>query len=376
MKFAFFHLMPYTGATESGNDWPVANKRFDPRLGTELYETYIDTLAYAEDVGFDWIGCNEHHMSPYGLMSNPNLIGAALIQRTKRATLAIVGSLVPLLNPLRVAEEYAMLDVMSGGRLVAGMLRGIPHEYVAYNIPGDESRGRLVEAIEFIRKAWTEPEPFGWEGEFYQFRAVSIWPRPRQQPHPPMIMSGSNEASARLAGECGAKLGIVALDSIDVAKRLIDAYTDSATRSGWTPTDEDILIGTLCSVADSQEQAINQLAAGQKYFIEVLSGGVRTAQQLVMQKTRYFDEKTRSEWSDVRKKFKVSIPDLIANGTILCGTPNQVVDQVGAMHRALGHGVMNVNMKVGNIPESAIRHGMDLFGAKVIPQLRSLGLAA
>ncbi len=376
MQFAFFHLMPYTEVTETGRDWPVANKRFDPVIGTELYKTYIDTLAYAEDVGFDWIGCNEHHMSPFGLMANPNLIGAALIQRTKRARLAIVGNLVPLLNPIRVAEEYAMLDVMSGGRLIAGILRGIPHEYVAYNIPGDESRARLIEATHLIRKAWTEPEPFGWEGEFYQFRAVSIWPRPRQQPHPPMMMSGSNEASARLAGELRGKLGIVALSDIDDTKRQIEAYYDGAAKAGWTPTEDDVLIGTLCSVADTTEQAKTQLASGQKFFLEVLSGGVRTAQQLVTQKTRYFDDKTRGQWGDVRKKFGVSIDSMIEKGLILCGTPAQVVDQIGTLHRRLGHGVMNVNMKIGNVRESAVRHGMDLFGAKIIPQLRTLGKAA
>ena len=120
MEFAYFHLMPYTEIEDSGRDWPVANKRFDPAVGTRLYEAYIDNMAYAEDCDFDWIGCNEHHMSPFGLMANPNLIASALVQRTKRVRIAVAGNLVPLLNPLRVAEEYAMIDVMSGGRLVAG----------------------------------------------------------------------------------------------------------------------------------------------------------------------------------------------------------------------------------------------------------------
>ena len=152
MEFAYFHLMPYTEIEDSARDWRVANKRFDPAVGTRLYEAYIDNMAYAEDCGFDWIGCNEHHMSPFGLMANPNLIASALVQRTKRVRIAVAGNLVPLLNPLRVAEEYAMIDVMSGGRLVAGILRGIPHEYVAYNAVADESYGRLDEALRFIKR--------------------------------------------------------------------------------------------------------------------------------------------------------------------------------------------------------------------------------
>ena len=83
MKFNYFHLMPWTDIEETDQDWPVANKRFVPDRATALYETYIDTMVYAEECGFDWIGCNEHHFSPYGLMSNCNLIGTVLIQRTR-----------------------------------------------------------------------------------------------------------------------------------------------------------------------------------------------------------------------------------------------------------------------------------------------------
>jgi len=146
MKFNFFHLMPWPDYPREPEEWPVSNKEFVPERGRQLYADYIDCMAYAEQCGFDSIGCNEHHFSPYGLMSNPNLIGAALVYRTKRVKLAMLGNLVPLLNPIRVAEEYAMLDVMSGGRVLAGMMRGIPHEYIAYNVPPNESRARLREA--------------------------------------------------------------------------------------------------------------------------------------------------------------------------------------------------------------------------------------
>jgi alkanesulfonate monooxygenase SsuD/methylene tetrahydromethanopterin reductase-like flavin-dependent oxidoreductase (luciferase family) len=126
-------------------------------------------------------------------MANCNLIGLVLAQRTKTIGLAMLGNLIPLLNPIRVAEEYAMIDVMSGGRLIAGMIRGVPHEYIAYNVVPGESRERLREAAALIVKCWTEPEPFGWEGEFYQYPSVSIWPKPYQKPHPPILMSASNE---------------------------------------------------------------------------------------------------------------------------------------------------------------------------------------
>jgi alkanesulfonate monooxygenase SsuD/methylene tetrahydromethanopterin reductase-like flavin-dependent oxidoreductase (luciferase family) len=109
--------MPFTGVEGVSPDWPTPNRLFDPSRAHELYRSYVDTMVYAEQCGFDWVGCNEHHFSPYGLMANCNLIGGALVYPTKTIRIAMMGNLVPLNNPIRVAEEYAMLDCMSGGRL-------------------------------------------------------------------------------------------------------------------------------------------------------------------------------------------------------------------------------------------------------------------
>jgi alkanesulfonate monooxygenase SsuD/methylene tetrahydromethanopterin reductase-like flavin-dependent oxidoreductase (luciferase family) len=189
MRFSYTHHMPYTDVTDPGPDWPVGNKRFDGARGVEMFRSYIADKIYAEQAGFDWIASNEHHMSPYWLMPNPNLIGAVVAHQTTRAGILQSGNILPIVNPIRVAEEYAMLDVLSGGRLIAGFMRGIPHEYVAYNTAPDESYGRMAEGVELIKRCWTEPEPFGWEGEHFQFRAVSIWPKPVQKPMPPILMS-------------------------------------------------------------------------------------------------------------------------------------------------------------------------------------------
>src|SRR5436853_6534022 len=130
--------MPYTHLELESLDWPFPNRYFDPAKASALYKTYVESMIHAEGCGFDWVGCNEHHFSPYGLMANCNLIGAALAQRTSTIKLAMLGNLIPLLNPVRVAEEYAMLDVLSGGRLIAGMIRGMPDGSIAYNaVPAD-----------------------------------------------------------------------------------------------------------------------------------------------------------------------------------------------------------------------------------------------
>lgn len=374
MRFNYFHLMPWTDIEETDKDWPVPNNLFVPERATELYDTYIDTMAYAEECGFDWIGCNEHHMSPYGLMSNCNLVGSVLIQKTKTARIAMLGNLIPLLNPIRVAEEYAMLDVMSGGRLIAGFMRGIPHEYVAYNIPPNESWERLAEATELIVKAWTEPEPFGWEGKYYQFRAVSIWPKPLQKPHPPILMSASNPESARFAARHRAKMGMVMLTDLDKAIESIRIYKETAREHGWEPAADDILVGAHTCVAEKEEDAKRHLDDGLKYFYHVLFGGPRTAQRLVIQKTRFYsDDAHRQQLAGRLGALReTSIEERIDRSMVLCGTPDQVVEQIERLHEILGHGVMNINMKIGNIPDDVVRQSMTLWGQHVAPRVHDL----
>ncbi len=329
----------------------------------------------AEECGFDAVACNEHHFSPYGLMNNCNLIGAALTQKTSRIKLAMTGNLVPLLNPIRVAEEYAMLDVMSGGRLIAGFMRGIPHEYVAYNMPPDESRERLAEATELIIKAWTEPEPFGWEGKYYKFPAVSIWPRPRQQPHPPIIFSASNEDSARFAAKHKAMMGTVFLPSLEYARQMIDTYLQAAAEIGWQPTPDHILIALNTCIAETDEEARGHLARGVEYFTKVLMGGPRTAQKLVVQKTRFFGSKEVSEKfvGRIRNLRTRTIEQAIDEGIVLCGSPDTVIKQIERAHRELGMGWLNLNMKVGNVPNTVVRRSMELFRDHVLPAVRPLG---
>src|SRR5205814_7029266 len=139
--------------------------------------------------GFDAIGINEHHAKPYGLMPSPNLVAAALSQRTRRIKIAILGNLPALHdNPVRLAEEIAMLDCMSGGRIISGFVRGVPQEYLALSVPIADARERLGEAWDLIVKSWTHHAPSAWHGKYFNYGRVSIWPRPRQHPHPPIVL--------------------------------------------------------------------------------------------------------------------------------------------------------------------------------------------
>src|SRR5918999_467416 len=171
MKFNYFHLMPWPYLPEDFHErhkvgaLVVPNAYFDPERGAELYHRYLDELEYAEQLGFDGICVNEHHQTPYGLMPSPNIIAAALARRTSRATIMVLGNALPIRDdPLRVAEEIAMLDHLTNGRLVSGFVRGIGFEYFAHSISPTESRARFYEAHDLIVKAWTSEERFEWIG--------------------------------------------------------------------------------------------------------------------------------------------------------------------------------------------------------------------
>ena len=149
MKVFMFHLMPYAHLDMGYADkyraaWVVLpNTYFDPKKGHELYNRYLDELELAAELGFDGICVNEHHQTAYGLMPAPNLIAAALARSTRQAKIAILGRALPLVsNPVAVAEEFAMLDQMSGGRIITGFVRGIGTEYFASGVNPTHSHGR------------------------------------------------------------------------------------------------------------------------------------------------------------------------------------------------------------------------------------------
>ena len=262
MKFSFFHLMPYPYLPDdfdskydsSALTYPNAN--FDPALGSALYARYLDELEYADQLGFDGIAVNEHHQSAYGLMPSPNLMAAALTRRTSRARIMVLGNAIAIRgNPLRVAEEIAMLDLMSGGRVDSGFVRGIGWEYFGHSINPVKSRARFDEAHDLIIKAWTSPEMFSWYGANYEYRYVNIWPRPVQQPHPPIYIpgAGSTETMKFCAMRKYTYMSVYAPTSI--VRRWFDGYRAAAADLGYVPDPEKIAFSVPVYVADTDERA-------------------------------------------------------------------------------------------------------------------------
>ena len=202
MKVSMFHLMPYSAMPEEpphGPDWKTAgiwvdlpNSVYDPQIGNELYNEYLDELEYAEQVGLDGVCVNEHHANMYGTMPSPSIMLAALARRTSTANLIVLGTSIALYNPpTRVAEEMSMIDVISGGRVVCGFPVGTSQDTNwVYGMSPSTFRERYYEAEDLIKKAMETREPFHYNGKYSKLRYVSIWPRPAQEPRPPIWVPG------------------------------------------------------------------------------------------------------------------------------------------------------------------------------------------
>ena len=198
MKLMWFHLMPYTELPDDFREkhpsvWvDIHSSLFDPRRAHLMYNDFMDELEFAAECGFDAVCVNEHHSNGYGLMPSPNLIASALSRRTTDTALCVMGNSLALYNPpTRVAEEFAMIDCISGGRLIAGFPVGTPMDTCfAYGQNPSMLRDRYYEAHDLVMRAWTEQDTFAFNGRFNQQRYVNIWPRPVQKPHPPIWIPG------------------------------------------------------------------------------------------------------------------------------------------------------------------------------------------
>ena len=198
MKFYFFHLMPYRHLPDDFSDthhsvWvDIPSNLLDPQKTGDLYNEYIDELVLASTLGYDGVCVNEHHQNGYGLMPSPNIIAATLARQTKDVAIVLLGDSIALYNPpTRVAEEIAMLDCMSGGRIVAGFPVGTSMDTnYCYGQNPVTLREKYREAEQLITRAWAEPEPFAFNGRYTQLRYVNVWPRPIQEPRPPIWIPG------------------------------------------------------------------------------------------------------------------------------------------------------------------------------------------
>ena len=261
----FFTEMGYTAypqeeARKLGyNNLMFPNEYFSPEKAQELYSMYFEELQYCTEVGFDGVMINEHHNNPLCMMPSVNVIGSVLARTTKKGKIAFLGNVLPIHeNPLRVAEEIAMIDILSGGRVICGFVRGIGQESISTNTNPVYNRERFDEAHDVIIKAWTTPGPFRIEGKHYQYRVVNPWMMPMQKPHPPIWIPGV-ASSESVIWAAKHKYPYVALaPPLNLLRDIYDLYDETAAADGRTPTDEHRAYAIRINVADSDEKAYEE----------------------------------------------------------------------------------------------------------------------
>jgi alkanesulfonate monooxygenase SsuD/methylene tetrahydromethanopterin reductase-like flavin-dependent oxidoreductase (luciferase family) len=368
-----FHLMPWPHIPPDVRErykasWMLLpNSEYEPVEGNRLYAEYLDQLCFADEIGFDAVCVNEHHQNGYGTMPSPNIIAGVLAGRTKQANIAILGNGIALReNPLRVAEEIAMLDVITGGRIISGFVRGIGAEYFSLNIDPSTSRARFHEAHDLIVKAWTEPGPFAWEGEHYSFRYVNVWPRPLQQPHPPIFVpsQGSSEtiewaAEHRYPYMCTYTPMPQLIRYYDEYRRLAEerfGYTAGPYKFGWT---------SLVYVAEDEQEALEAVAPHTQYFAERCFA---LPAQMLMPPGYTSSPSFRRMLEARGVGGPQAAPDLNA-GEVLVGTPDQVGERLVRNMERCGAGTFMGMFQVGDMPHSKVMRSMELFADKVLPHL-------
>ena len=385
MKVFLFDLLPYGEQLDHlkvGTElpYPLPRKHFKSEVAVRTYAEHLASWEEADRLGFDGIGFNEHHCSPYGLMNSPNLLASAAAQRTKRAKLLIYGNLLPLHEPLRLAEELSMLDCLSGGRLVSGFARGIPREYQVHNVPLADSRARFEEAYDIITRAWTE-EVFSYSGKFWSYKDVALWPRPVQRPHPPVWIpvTGSKELI-----EFAAKHAIPITPGLrpgGLQEDMIRYYAKCMASHGHKVTPDHLTMGMNVYIADSKAQAVKENAPYFLYFNRTLFSHGNFTETSLGQAAGYMSTKSVDyvrpenlrEVEHARADFRNMTLDDVARVAerLPWGTPQEVIERIIATVDHTGANTIQVMMNAGAMPQEMFIEQVRRFAKDVLPALQA-----
>ncbi len=372
MRFFSFHLMPYPGLPEDydGPAWVTCpNELFDPAVGQDVYNRYIDELVYAEELGFDGVCVNEHHQNAYGIMPSPNLIASALARETSRVKIAVVGNALPLYDPpTRVAEEFAMIDNLSRGRLIAGFVVGGGPEYYSFSINPAHARERFAEAHDIIMKAWTEPGPQEYIGKHYKLRFLNTWPRPVQQPHPEIWIpgAGSLETMEFVAAHRYAYMGIPYFHR-SVFERTFGMFRDACEREGYTADPLQSGWLTPIYVAETDEQARAEYESHFWYWVRKLLPGI------TITPPGYTSLRSLESQMKGAGTFAVNLQtwdEVVEGRYAIVGSPETVYAQLEDCLTSFGTGNLLGLFQLGTLPAAETQRNLELFSSEVMPRLR------
>jgi alkanesulfonate monooxygenase SsuD/methylene tetrahydromethanopterin reductase-like flavin-dependent oxidoreductase (luciferase family) len=385
MRVYHFTEQPYPPAWEDPNDYlrvNMPNSRLDPAVAADLFHRYYDEWMLADELGLD-VMLNEHHQTAT-CMSSTSVVGLSVLARiTKRARILVLG--YPIghrTDPLRVAEELSTIDVISRGRLDMGFVKGVPYEFPCSNQNPVGVMDRFWEAHDFIIKAMTTHDgPFNWEGDFFHYRQVNVWPRPYQQPHPPVWSTTASKTNARVLGERGAVIAV--LGSGYNTRMLYDAYREgyAATHNGAVPGPDRFAYLALLAIGHTEPQArqrgelvADYLRTGARVFppfknppgylsvddnVRLLRG--QTPERSFTKDGRIVDMRTGS------------VQDLIDSVLMFCGTPDQVYRQIADfVDYTGGLGNLLCMAQAGYLGHEDTVDNLTLLAKEVMPRLQEL----
>jgi alkanesulfonate monooxygenase SsuD/methylene tetrahydromethanopterin reductase-like flavin-dependent oxidoreductase (luciferase family) len=371
-EFPYPYLPPFDELSSIRVNIP--SKHFDPRIGADLYNRYLDEHMIADEAGLDLM-VNEHHQTATCINTCATLSLAVLARQTKKARLLILGN--PIANradPIRIAEEMAMIDCISYGRVEAGFVRGVPYEVFAANTVPPTTLERLWEGVDLCVKAWTTTDgPFNFEGKFTHKRAINLWPRPYQTPHMPVWVTGSSDVgSVRTAASKGFVFATF-LQPYQKVRELFDAYRESYRPNGQ-PGGGGVAFMPLLYVADNEADA----EAGARELTWYLKAKVEPQFRNPPGYATVAANVAGLRGADVRSRTNDSLRQVTLEqqrdlGVVMYGTPDQVVKQIELEYERVGgfdHLIMM--MQAGFLDHKRTVANIQLFAKEVYPRIKHL----
>ena len=321
----------------------------------EAFEESFNQIDTAEALGIDSVWLAEHHFTPdRAVLASPMVIASAIATRTSRIRIGLAVYVLPLTNPLRVAEEAATVDHISKGRFDFGIGRsGLTKYYEGYNVPYTESRGRFLEALEIIMKAWSQ-EQFSHEGEYHSFHDVNVVPKPYQKPYPPTRVAVAGADTFPLIGEFG--YPIFASPTPYLQERLV-LYREARQKAGHSGPD-DVALRVPVYVAETEEQARSEPEASAMHAIQYAARNLSASA-------------AKQETAEMMRRMAITPYHELLKQRLLYGTPEAIVDRLREYEEDLGISglVMEVNYG-GQIPYDRVVNSIRLLTEKVIPKFK------
>jgi len=366
---------PYYYSNDQPTPFPVPGWMWDRNRGEQLYARRMQYIRRVDELGFDAIMFTEHHFGPNGgLMPSPTVLMAAATQVTERIKLATMGITLALHpQPVRVAEELAMIDNLCRGRLRVGFISGTAQNLYAYNVPAHEERERYHEAYDLIIKAWTEENPFEWHSSYYDYDCVSILPRPLQVPHPPIWTTATSAESIHWAAEKQVSF-ISHGPTVEAAERLAYYKGYAERECGWTPTAANLGIArefyigpTMAKVDEMVNEVFEQDRAHTVAHI-------RDDTHLRAVNRERASVRSYNYLTTVDKPFMgaAATNEGRRSGQFLVGDPDSLTEAIIEQQRETGAGVLVIRPEMGALSLDQVEEGLALFAREVLPVLRKL----